>query len=118
MTLLATSCVVRDVWQSRQRSFKLECSFEPRRATVPSVSYDTDKPFPRIGRKPRPALAAQIARRRARDALDRRVGEAAGAVTPGVRDRASGRRRPRDDSFGARLRDRLRPSAGSNRWRV
>jgi hypothetical protein len=75
------------------------------------VSDDTDKPFPRIGRKPRAVLAAQIARRRARDELARRVGEAAGAVTPGVRDRTS-RRRGRDDSLGARLREASRRERG------
>jgi hypothetical protein len=87
------------------------------RATVPNVSDDTDKPFPRLARKPRPVMAAQRLKRRARDEFDRRVGEAAGAVTPGVQDRTS-RRRPRDDTFGARLRGRLRPSAGSSTWRV
>jgi hypothetical protein len=78
---------------------------------------DDEQPFPRFGRKPRPVMAAQKARRRALDALDQRAGEAAGAVTPGVRDRTS-RRRRRDEGFGARLRERMRPSARSNTWRV
>jgi hypothetical protein len=82
------------------------------------MSEDTEQPFPRLGRKPRAVMAAQRLKRQARDELDRRVGEAAGAVTPGVRDRASGRPRPRDDSFGARLRERMRPSARSSFWRV
>jgi hypothetical protein len=81
------------------------------------MSEDTEQPFPRLGRKPRAVMAAQRLKRQARDELDRRVGEAAGAVSPGVRDRASGRR-PRNESFGARMRDRLRPSARSNFWRV
>jgi hypothetical protein len=82
------------------------------------MSEDTEQPFPRLGRKPRPVLAAQIARRRALDALDQRVESVAGAISPGVRDRASGRRPPPDDSFGARLRERMRPSARSNHWRI
>jgi hypothetical protein len=79
---------------------------------------DDDKPFPRIGRKPRPVMAAQLARRRARDELDRRVGEAAGAVTSGVRQRRVVDHQRHPATFGDKLRARRSGGSGASRWRV
>jgi len=71
-------------------------------------------------RKTSPVFARVEERRRAvADAVgDPTVTERHGAQNPGVRQRASGRPRPRDESLGARMRERMRPSARSNFWRV
>jgi hypothetical protein len=79
---------------------------------------DDEQRFPRFVRKPQPVMATQRLKQQARDELEQRVESLQGARSPGVRDRAIGRLPPRDDSFGARLRERMRPSLRSNTWRV